>query len=247
MKTKSLSLCLSFFLLTNCGENSGNDTAALLALLGRQCKSMPQKITKTDLNVPNSGITYNCYTSGLKYACKGDGMIITRNYLSIAQANLGIVNPPDFGNFFLNGERGLAYVFLVLQSDPNVKDTYYTFIYDSSHQIESATAQLASPPMTIHYGGYDTYGFPTTNDLSGTTADYLYDFGTGIPSKIVSGDYEITLDAKGWAKTASDPSTEYGYAYNGTVEICEQKKSFYRFQENDHEKTNVTILMQICE
>ncbi|PJZ25621.1 hypothetical protein CH352_02825 [Leptospira hartskeerlii] len=221
MKTKAPSLLLSFFLLISCGEDSGNDTVALLALLNRKCKSLPQKITRTDVNVSSSDITYNCYTSGLKYVCKGDGMTVTRNYLSIAQANLGVVNPPDFGNFSFNGERGLAYVFIVLQSNPTVKDTYYTLEYDSSHQLASTTNQLSAPPMIVTWGGYDSAGFATTNDLGSTTAQFLYDFGTTIPSKIVSGSYEITFDIKGWPKTASDPSTEYEYKYGGIAEICQ--------------------------
>ncbi|PJZ25620.1 hypothetical protein CH352_02830 [Leptospira hartskeerlii] len=215
MKTKTLSLLLSFFLFANCEENSGNDTIALLALLGRQCKSMPQKIESYNPNIGVLEDTFRCSASGLVYRCQRDGndFVNIRTYLSIQGAKLGVVDPPDASNFFIVGQRGLASLKVVDQFDPSNVARYFTYVYDSAHRLVSNKNELNS--ATISFTDYDGNGFP----LGGGSISYASD--SGMPSEIFDSGYSITYNSKGWAKIAGDSSESHEYVSSGSVEICE--------------------------
>lgn len=224
-RTVFLSLPL-IFLCSACDGNSGGTSPALLAVLSNppmisnHCKSLPKDISVYDYNTLGLNKIIHCSTSGLDYRCQAEGsdFVNVRTYISVARADLGVVDPPDGSNFMLVGERGLGRFKVYDSFDESFVDRHYTFEYDSSLRLVSTTNQVNS--TTALYSGYDGNGFPGTRDPA-SSFDFLYAFDTSIPSQISVADYEISYDSKGWATSWSDASGGESYEISGTVEICE--------------------------
>ncbi|TGM12673.1 hypothetical protein EHQ81_12325 [Leptospira selangorensis] len=209
MKNRSLpfAFLLLFSLHMNCGEDSKNDST-LLALLGRNCVSVPKTVRKDDGASTIS--TYQCSTSGLVYTCSAGGMSYVRTYVSANAAKLGLFDPPESGMPI--SQRGLASYKLI--TPMGSVGQHYTYTYDSSQRLVSRKNEMSLG--TESFNDYDANGFPK----NAGTYSYNYAIGGTRPIEIADGGTITEYNSKGWV-TKEDSSSDTFYESTDTLEICD--------------------------
>ncbi|WP_246048730.1 hypothetical protein [Leptospira sarikeiensis] len=209
MKNRSLpfALLLLFSLHLNCGEDSKNDPL-VLALLGRNCMTVPKTVRKHDGVSTIS--TYQCSASGLVYTCSASGVSYVRTYLSVNSAKLGLIDPPE--SSMPISQRGLGSYKLITPA--GTVGQHYTYTYDSSQRLVSRKNEMSSGVST--FNDYDANGFPE----NGGAYSYNYATGSARPIGIADGGTVTEYNSKGWV-TKEDSGSDTFYESTGTLEICD--------------------------